>query len=136
MNRIKYFVALHVVLAMFSVYAVFSKLAGEEDMLSFKWITYYSVALFIMGVYAICWQQIIKKMPIVTAYANKAVTVIWGIIFGAVIFGEQITVSQIIGAVIIIAGVYLVVTSDEYPVDDEPGNSDVSGENSGKQVIK
>ncbi len=117
MSKFKSFVILHIILALFSVSAVFSKLAAMEESLSFKWIIYYGAVLFIMFVYAIAWQQIIKQMPIVTAYANKAVTVIWGIIYGLIIFKEEITVPKIIGAVIIIAGVYLVVTGDEY---DEP----------------
>lgn len=117
MSKFKSFVILHIILALFSVSAVFSKLAAMEESLSFKWIIYYGAVLFIMFVYAIAWQQIIKQMPIVTAYANKAVTVIWGIIYGLIIFKEDITVPKIIGAVIIIAGVYLVVTGDEY---DEP----------------
>lgn len=113
MSKLKSFVILHMILALFSVSAVFSKLAAMEESLSFKWIVYYGAVLFIMFVYAIAWQQIIKHMPIVTAYANKAVTVIWGIIWGLIIFREDITVPKIIGAVIIIAGVYLVVTGDE-----------------------
>ena len=121
MKNIKYFILLHIILALFSVSAVFSKLAAEEDTLSFKWILYYCAILFLLFVYAIAWQQIIKKMPIVTAYANKAVTVIWGIVYGMVIFREEITVTKVIGALIIIIGVYIVVSSDE---DISPGDSD------------
>lgn len=112
-KKLRYFIYLHIILALFSVSAVFSKLAAGEDALSFKWIMYYGVVLFIMFVYALAWQQIIKKMPIVTAYANKAATVIWGIIWGFLIFKEKITITKIIGALIIVAGVYLVVSGDE-----------------------
>ena len=63
--------------------------------------------------YAIFWQQIIKKLPLVTAYANKAVTVVWGIVWGILYFNEKITFMKIIGAIIIIIGVYIVVSSGE-----------------------
>ncbi len=119
MKNIKYFIVLHIILALFSVSAVFSKLAAQEDTLSLKWILYYCAILFLLFVYAIAWQQIIKKMPIVTAYANKAVTVIWGIIYGMLIFGEEITVTKIAGALIIIFGVYIVVSSDETVLPEE-----------------
>lgn len=112
-KKLKYLIYLHIILALFSVSAIFSKLAAGEEALSFKWIMYYGVVLFIMFVYALAWQQIIKKMPIVTAYANKAVTVIWGIIWGFLIFKEKITPTKIIGALIIVVGVYLVVSGDE-----------------------
>ena len=119
MKKARYLIILHIILALFSVSGIFSKLAAGEDMLSVKWIIYYGAVLAFLFVYAIAWQQIIKKMPIVTAYANKAVMVIWGIVWGFVFFGEEITVQKIIGAVIIIAGVYLVVTGDDYTEDRE-----------------
>ena len=119
MKKAGYLIILHIILALFSVSGIFSKLAAGEDMLSVKWIIYYGAVLAFLFVYAIAWQQIIKKMPIVTAYANKAVMVIWGIVWGFVFFGEEITVQKTIGAIIIIAGVYLVVTGDDYTEDRE-----------------
>ena len=119
MKKARYLIILHIILALFSISGIFSKLAAGEEMLSTKWIVYYGAVLAFLFVYAIAWQQIIKKMPIVTAYANKAVMVIWGIIWGFVFFSEAITIQKIIGAIIIIAGVYLVVTGDEYTEDRE-----------------
>lgn len=46
-----------------------------------------------------------KKMPLTIAYANKAVTVIWGMIWGTVIFGEKITIGKIVGAFVVVLGV-------------------------------
>lgn len=66
-----------------------------------------------MAVYAVLWQQILKKVPLNLAYANKAVTLVWGMVWGAVIFKEHISVSNIIGAVIVLAGVLLMVTGGE-----------------------
>ena len=57
--------------------------------------------------------QIIKHLPLTTAYANKAIGIVWGILWGIIIFGEQIKWNMIVGAVIVIAGVILVVKSDE-----------------------
>lgn len=48
-----------------------------------------------------------------TAYANKAVTVLWGLIWGLLFFGETITLQKILGAVIIACGIVLVVRSDD-----------------------
>ena len=115
---LKYFIYLHILLALFSVSAVLSKFAANEEALSLKWMMLYGGVLVIMFIYALAWQQIIKHMPIVTAYINKAATVIWGIVFGSIIFHERITVTKIAGTVIIIAGVYLVVTSDRYEGED------------------
>ena len=66
----------------------------------------------ILFAYAIAWQQVLKRLPLVTAYANKAVTVIWGLVLGSAFFQEKITLQKVIGAFIIIFGVYLVVSED------------------------
>ena len=58
------------------------------------------------------WQQVIKHLPLTTAYANKAVTVVWGILLGMAVFGEAVTPRQVVGAVIIIAGIVLFVRAD------------------------
>lgn len=57
-------------------------------------------------------QQILKRMPLTVAYANRPVTLIWGIIWGALIFGEKVTWNMIAGAAIIFAGIYLVTGED------------------------
>ena len=54
-----------------------------------------------------------KRMPLTVAYANKPVTLIWGIIWGKLIFDEKITWSMILGACIIFAGIYLVTSGDK-----------------------
>ena len=52
-------------------------------------------------------------MPLNTAYANKSVSTVWTMLFGAVFFKETISWTMVLGAAVIIAGVSLVVTSDE-----------------------
>ena len=47
------------------------------------------------------------------AYANRAVTIVWGIIWGLLFFNEKLNAGKIIGAVIVIAGVLLYVTESE-----------------------
>ena len=59
------------------------------------------------------WQQFLKVMPLTTAYANKSVIVLWGMIWGSLIFKEQITWNILLGGIIIMIGVYLMVCEDE-----------------------
>lgn len=111
-SKAKYIILLHILLAFFSLISVASKFAAAEEFLSFKFILYYGLALFGLAVYAFAWQQIIKHMPLITAYANRGVTVIWGIIWGSIIFSEEITVKKLIGAIIIVCGILVLVTAD------------------------
>ena len=70
------------------------------------------ILLAALVVYAFGWQQVIKHLPLTTAYANKAITVVWGILLGFLLFGESITLRQFIGAAVIIVGIVLFVRAD------------------------
>ncbi len=112
-NKLKYYIALHVELLLFSLGGVCTKLAGQNKFLSFWFIFFYGLVILNLGVYAIVWQQIIKKLPLNTAYSNKAITIVWGILWGLVFFREQIKWNMLLGAAIVILGVIVVVRADE-----------------------
>ena len=111
-NKMKTLFLLHLMLMIYSMSGICSKLAAGEPFLSLKFCVYYAVVILLLGFYAIGWQQIIKRLPLTTAFANKAVTVIWGIIWGAVFFNEPIKAGKVIGAVLVIAGVVLFAVAD------------------------
>lgn len=114
-ETVKWFVVLHAIILIFSINSICSKAAGtalgRQDYV--RVLLFYGVVICILGFYAIAWQQVLKHLPLITAYANKAVTTLWGLIWGYIIFGEKVTLTKIIGAAIVIFGVYLVVTGDE-----------------------
>ena len=107
------FVILHILLLIMSLGGVCSKLASAEPFLSLRFCLCYGGMIAILGIYAIAWQQIIKHMSLTTAFCNKAVEIVWGILWGFLIFKEAIKWNMILGAVIVIAGVIIVVTADE-----------------------
>lgn len=115
MNKttIKTLIGLHGMLMVYSMSGIYSKLAAGESFLSARFCIYYAVIIVLLGVYAIGWQQVIKRIPLTTAFANKAVTVVWGIVWGWFFFGESITPGKLIGAGMVIAGVVLFAKSDE-----------------------
>ena len=128
-NNTKTILALNVLLMFFSLGGIFSKLASKQPFLSLKFILCYGALLFIMFVYAIGWQQVIKRLPLTMAYANRAITIVWGIIWGLLFFNEKLNVGKIIGAVIVIAGVLLYVTeSDEGELTGQDANEQKEGE--------
>ena len=109
----KNFLLLHLLLLFYSVGGICSKLAGREQLLSFRFILLYGGLLFILLVYAVGWQQLIKRMPLTTAYSNKAVGLLWSTLWGVLLFQERLTLRMGIGAVVVICGVILVVKADE-----------------------
>ena len=111
-GRIKTLFALHMLLMVYSASGILSKLAAGVDFLSIEFCIYYGGVLLLLGFYAIGWQQILKRLPLTTAFSNKAVTIVWGIIWGALFFFEPITLPKAVGALLIIAGVVLFSHAD------------------------
>ena len=103
---------LHVMLMVYSMSGICSKKAADTGFLSIEFCIYYGIIIILLGLYAIGWQQIIKRLPLTTAFANKAVTIVWGIIWGFVFFHEPVTVGKIVGAILVIAGVVLYAYAD------------------------
>ena len=112
-SKSKCFVFLHIELLILSLSGLCAKFAAQNDFLSFKFVFGYGLVIANLGIYAIVWQQIIKHLPLTTAYANKAVNIVWGILWGMLFFGEQLKWNMIVGAIIVIIGVVLVVRADE-----------------------
>lgn len=111
-SKLKTLFLLHIMLMIYSASGICSKMAAGESFLSFKFCLFYGAIIALLGFYAIGWQQIIKRIPLTTAFANKAVTVVWGIVWGLVFFRESISVGKIIGALLVVGGVVLYSYSD------------------------
>lgn len=111
-QRLKILLLLHVLLMFYSVSGILSKLAAGQELLSWQFVGLYAGIIAILGIYAIGWQQILKRMALTSAFSNKAVTIVWGIVWGALFFAEPVTVLKVIGATLIIAGVVLYSYSD------------------------
>jgi len=93
----------------YSLSLVSAKFAAEHPLLSLQAVLFYGLSFFLLGVFAIAWQQVLKHVPLTIAYANRAVTVFFGMIWGALLFAEAITLNMILGSVIILIGVIVMV---------------------------
>ena len=89
----------------YSSTGVFSKLASAEEFLSLGYLLRFGLVVLALGVYAVLWQIILKRFPLSRAYLYKSITVIFSLTFAFFIFGERITVQNILGAVLIISGI-------------------------------
>lgn len=119
MRKNRILILLHLLIAIYSLSGVFSKIAGTMPFLSLGFCLSYGMVIAVLGIYAIGWQQIIKRIPLTTAFANKAFTVVWGLIFGVLLFGEEITAGKIAGIVLVVLGVVLYSCADTEGKDAE-----------------
>jgi len=114
MNKnLKALFILHLLMMVYSLSGVCSKMAAASTFLSLEFCIWYLFIFLLLGLYAVVWQQIIKRMPLTKAYANRAIAVVWGIIWGLLFFKESITTGKIAGAVLIIAGIVMFAYSGE-----------------------
>ena len=106
------FLALHLLLFLFACTAVLSKLAAQEEFLSLRFFLFFGGEFLLLGIYAVGWQQILKRLPLTLAYTNKAVTLVWSLLFGVLLFHERVGIKQILGCALVVAGVVLFVRAD------------------------
>ena len=89
------------------------KFASAYDFLSFPFIALYGVEIAILGIYAIIWQQIIKRVDLSIAYTNRSMSLMWSMIWSFFLFHEAITIQNVVGSMIIIVGVMIVNSEKE-----------------------
>lgn len=89
----------------YSLSTVAAKFASEQEFLSFKYIFFFGVEFVILAIYALIWQQMIKKFELSVACANKAVTLLWSMLWNFIIFSTGITVGKVVGVLIVVCGV-------------------------------
>lgn len=105
-------VLLQLIIIIYTLSGICAKFASNNKFLSFKFIVFYVLEIFVLGVYAILWQQVLKKFKVSIAYANRSVALIWSLIWSVILFNEKITLNNIIGTIIVIIGI-VVVNLDE-----------------------
>lgn len=132
-SRLRTLFALHVLLMFYSISGILSKLAAQAGFLSWQFCLLYAGIIGILGIYAIGWQQVLKRMPLTSAFSNKAVTVVWGIVWGALFFSEPITLMKVLGAALIIGGVVLYAHADSDEMQE--GRKGSNQELFGKDVL-
>ena len=108
----KLILLLQLAILLFAGCTLLMKVAAQYEIFSRNWILLFGAGIVILASYALVWQQFLKRLPLVTVYANRAVVMFWSMIFGALIFHETIRWNMIVGVAVIFLGVYLVVMSD------------------------
>lgn len=110
--QIKDILMLQIVFFIYSINSVVAKFASAQEPFSLNFILLYGLELCVLGVYAILWQQLIKRMELSVAYSNKAVVLLWAMVFGALLFKEQISLTKVAGILLVIVGI-VVLNSEE-----------------------
>ena len=90
------------------IYTISSVMAKAASFLLF-----FGLEFILLGIYALLWQQMIKKFELSVAYANRAMAILWSMIWAVLFFHDRITIRNIVGVAIVLVGIVLVNTDKE-----------------------
>lgn len=110
-SALKIFIFLQAIVMIYSLSSVMAKFASGERVFSVRFVFFYGLEFLALAVYAILWQQAIKKVDLSIAYANRAMNLLWAVIWAILIFKESVSVKNIVGVIIVSLGI-LIVNSD------------------------
>lgn len=88
------------------------------DTFSLGYFFWFGLAVAILGIYAVCWQLILERLPLTTAYLRRGFSYVLLFVWSTLIFHETITLKQIIGIAVICVGM-VVSVSDEHGSKDK-----------------
>ena len=104
----KNIVLLQAVVIVYTLSSVVAKFATGKELFSFSFFLFYGLEVVILGIYALLWQQMIKKFDLSVAYANRAMALLWSAIWAMLLFHENLNGKQVLGIFLVILGTVIV----------------------------
>jgi len=101
-------VKVQMLVCVYTLSGVAAKYASNYEFMSWGFIVCYGIEIMILGIYAVLWQQVIKKIELSVAYANRSIALLWSMVWAMLFFKEQITMQHIVGVGIVIFGTMMV----------------------------
>ena len=111
MIKVKEIAALVGVNMVYACVGVCTKMAALQETGSWPYLLWFGGAVAIIAVYALLWQQVLRRIELSTAYMFKGTTLIFTMLIAALLFGEQITIPNIVGSIIIVTGIVILARS-------------------------
>lgn len=112
-NTFKNTLFLCFVVALYSCSGLFTKLASNCGFLSFSYIFYLCVTVAILGLYAVLWQVVLKRVPLSTAYMFRSFGLVYSLIIAHFVFDEIILLQNIIGCGFVITGLIIIAQGED-----------------------
>ena len=107
MNKTIQYVTLIMVYLFYAGISVILKYTGLQEPLSLRWCAGFAGLIVTLGIYAVVWQQILKRIDLGTAYMFKGVSLIFIMVLLYLCYGEPVTPMKMIGTGIIVVGIAL-----------------------------
>lgn len=122
--RLKTIVILLLINLIYAVVSILTKYTSQQEFLSWRYICGLAGAVGVMGIYAILWQLVLKRVELSLAYMFKGTSIVFVMLLAFWLFSEQMTWNNIVGAIIIILGIVLYANDSKPIVNRQSPNAD------------
>ena len=105
MNKTVQYIVLVLVYLFYACISVIMKYTGLQQPLTIEWCVGFVLLVATLGVYAIAWQQILKRIELGVAYMFKGLSLFFIMLLLALCYGEPITPMKLLSTGIIVMGI-------------------------------
>ena len=89
-EKVKTIVKLQIVVLIYTFASIFAKLASGEKLFSLSFCFFTGMELLVLFLYAMVWQQVMKKTELTVAYANREMYLLWSLRWAVVFLQNKI----------------------------------------------
>lgn len=109
-SKLKNIILLQGVVVIYTFSGIMSKKASQNGDNPVKFLFFFAMEFVILAVYALLWQQMIKRFELSVAYANRSMAILWSMLWAVVFFGDTITWKNILGVLLVLLGTIIINT--------------------------
>lgn len=105
---LKNIILLQAIIIIYTVSSVMAKFASANKETPIKFFLFLGIEFAILAVYAVLWQQMIKRFDLSVAYANRSMAILWSMIWAVIFFHDKITLRNVLGVLLVLLGTIVV----------------------------
>lgn len=109
-KKIKNILLLQGAVVIYTFSGIMSKNVSANGDNPLKMLFFLGMEFVFLGVYAILWQQLIKRFELSVAYANRSMAVLWSMLWAVCFFGDRITAKNMAGVLLVAFGTLMINT--------------------------
>lgn len=109
---IKTFLMMQAIVFVYTLTGITEKYASimykKFGLISIQVVFFLGLTVLLLGIYAIFWQKVLKRVDLSIAYANKGFGILWSLVYSVLLFKGVITPANVAGIALICLGVWVV----------------------------
>lgn len=91
----------------YSILIIITKLISDYPLISWGLILGLSLVFLLFFIYAVVWQQLLKKVSLSVAYMFKGSSIVFIVLASWLVFNESISLNNLLGCCLIIIGIVI-----------------------------